>query len=366
MGILQNGALPDQALTSALKPQYWRMFGCTDPWWCVTSVQQFGKTKVTYDLSEPFKCSTCPAPWDDWVAYEAYVGGAASANIAKGRPVDYWDIWNEPEFTQTPGATQDLLLETYKRAYTVIRQTDPSAQIVGPSVSGISQPFLEAFMAYAQNNKLLFDGISWHEFINPESVPKNISQVKQRIKKYGLTTPLGGSPKLHINEYAFASNHLIPGWTVGWLYYLNQNQADLAWTSRACWNIPGGTNWDDTDCLKWLDGLLTKSGQTAPLYWVHRAQAEMNGKTILSSQSTSPRAVALAAKDSKGEITLLVGRYSCGQTGMWCQEGAQSQVNDLPGPVIPVTVNLTNLGSVSSIEAELFRIPNKNLTGQLL
>lgn len=364
MGFDNPDLLPAE-LTTALKPQFWRLAGGGKDE--VLKLPKFGPSRVSYILSDPYFCAACTAPWDNWSKYESDIGLLVSQNRAVGRPVTYWDVLNEPELFQIPGVTTERVLEAYKRAYTVIRATDPQAKISGPSTGNSYVPFMQTFLVYARDNNLRLDAISWHEFTNPESVPENIVYMKQLIKEYGLTTPSGAVPELHINEYAFASNHLIPGWTVGWLYYLDKNMGDLAWTSRSCWKLPPGiVGRTPYDCLTWLDGLLTPPGQPAPLYWVHRAQAEMSGGTILFAQSTSPRTVALATKNTQGETTILVGRYSCGKTGNWCKGDVDYQTDDAPAPTIPVTLKLTNLGPVATVQAKILRIPNQNLTGPLL
>jgi hypothetical protein len=115
-------------------------------------------------------------------------------------------------------------------------------------------------------------------------------------------------PEIHINEYAGSGTHLIAGWTVGWLHYLEEAGVDQA--HRACWDVSGG--W--STCWAGFDGVLLQDNVTTQhIYWVYKWHADTLASTRLSVDTTSSGVVALARlNDPAKEISVLAGRYDGG------------------------------------------------------
>lgn len=304
-------AQADLNLVSALMPKFWRISEFSN----YQAINATGaKIKVVVsDLYARQKGGYANAkPWENWAEFEQIVTSYVQASLTQA-PVDYWDVWNEPD--GGAGAWQGTVaqfLEMLRRAHNAIRAVDPSAKIVAPSFAAYNQAAFAAILDYFVQNALHFNAISWHEFDLPESVPAHVAAAMALI----AARPALGAMEIHVNEYSSGQNHLIPGWTVGWLYYLDQ--AEIQWATRACWereNSPG----DTSECIRGLNGLLTIS-ETSPqaTYWVHRAYAAMSG-TRLQVTTTDPKVVALAAKDDvTHRMAILVGRNSCGTSGNWC------------------------------------------------
>ena len=100
-----------------------------------------------------------------------------------------------------------------------------------------------------------------------------------------------------IDEYAPAAQHHLPGFAVGWFYYLEKS--GVLSVSRACWNVMDSVNgiWDD--CWDGLDGLFMKDNLTPQaLYWVFNRYAQMLGRKLTSTSSASNDVVALARSTS--------------------------------------------------------------------
>lgn len=241
--------------------------------------------------------------------------------------VHYYDVFNEPNWGWN-GVKPQELLELFKDAHNIIRSYKPQAKIVAPSYAFYDWKILELFLSYASSNNLRIDALSWHEFGLPEEVVAHTAEVRKNF-----------SGEIHINEYANADSHLIPGEQVGWFYYFEKAGVDQA--HRACWDVVRGPGQWST-CWAGFNGVLSKDNETPlHLYWVFKFYRDMQDERI-SSESNRPHTVALASwHDSTQEIKVLLGRYA--------YRGAASDVT--------ITINSYPY-SAQKVSAEIWRIPN--------
>lgn len=291
-------------------------------------------------------------PWEDWNAYERDIKLIMKKASESGMHIDYWDVWSEPDHASYWPGSCDQFFELFKRTYQIIRAADPAAKIVGPSVSSAKnggtcrpKPFLAQFLEYLAAQNLRPDAISWHEFDFPEEIPEHVEAVRRFFKEH----PSLGMPEIHINELSGPADHLIPGWAVGWLYYLEKAEVD--WASRGCWDVKQDrSRW--SDCQAGLNGLLLKDNRTPQaVYWVYHAYAEMTGKRVKST-SSSPRLVAIASRnDQAKEVRLLLGRYN---------------VKEKRGASADVEVEVQNYPyTASELQVDVRRVPSDNIPGPL-
>jgi hypothetical protein len=306
-GFINGGASYNVPLTIELKPAFWG-FG----WDAVAdydyAVPNFNLSKMLsiyscymayYGIGDPLLLQ----PWTDWDTWQDFVALCMNNSIATSRPVDYWSVWGEPDasFSGTPAQ----YIEMFRRTDSVLHAIQPSAKLVGPDM--IDFGIIEIMFAV---DSLHAVGVhpaaySWHEFGNaPEVIPSHVQQFKDSL----VSRPWAGNPQIHIQEYGNPDNRLIPGWGVGWLYYFEQAKID--WASRACFNEFDGVNtWDD--CWNGLSGMYMMDGSTPqPLYWVHRAYADLNASGRVNTTSDMIRTIALADKNNATEeMKIIVGRY---------------------------------------------------------
>jgi len=102
----------------------------------------------------------------------------------KGR-VRYWEIVNEPNFSMSPDDYAALL----KQVVPIIKEVDPQAQVMGPTVCGINLAWNEAVFR-AGGGKLL-DIISIHDYEGNESIDPGhwrwkIGALREVMARYGL------------------------------------------------------------------------------------------------------------------------------------------------------------------------------------
>jgi hypothetical protein len=353
------------ALISALKPMSWRfsrygnmyafvvgesklpqMLG-TD---IVFVVQDLFNMKYGFDVKVKAVC--LPNQKNCFSSYDAFkrswlevVNAAMHTAAEKKLIVNYIDIFAEPDYGDGKlGVTPEQLGDIFKSTHDTVRQYRPNARIVAPSFSAFREPFLKRFLVFVAENNLRLDALSWHEFEAPEIVPSHVSKIREFIKTQPkLCNPK--CPEIHINEYAPEDQHFIPGYGVGWLYYLEKAGVDQA--NRACWDIPKG----ESTCWAGFNGMLSQDNVTPrPLYWVYKAYADMNNYSRVSSESSLPQIVAIASKDeSKREIRILAGKFG--------QKGASGRV--------AIEVRDVRYNS-ASVVAEITRIPDSGMAARSL
>lgn len=317
-GFLHGGPqFLDSVLTAKLKPQFWR-FGAYDGiGGGYDDVKKFNP-KTTLVINDLFMIAfnipsqTLSQPWtNNWNEWDTIVYILANGSVQNNKPIDYWDVWGEPDNFWSGNYSQ--WIEMYRRTDSILHQVIPTAKMTGPefgfgacdfSVVPILQ-FLDNL--HAVNSKV--DGVSWHEFCLPQSVPLHVQELRDSL----LSRPWASNLTIHIPEYAGPSNHRIPGWNVGWLYYLEKAKVD--WASHGCWDVSDGVNsW--SDCQFGLNSLFMKDGTTPQAnYWVHRAYAELLDKRLETNSNTSQSVALASSSDLTEEMKIIVGRYDNPQLG---------------------------------------------------
>jgi len=347
------------ALISALKPTSWRLSSWGNVYGFVVGESRLPQTlgtEIVFNIQDGFnirygydvrirpiclpKQKSCFSSYDTFKkSWLAVVNAAIKTYAEKKLTIDYIDVFAEPDYgTGKLWVTPEQLGDIFKATHDAVRQHRPNARIVAPSFSAFRAAFLKRFLVFVAENNLRLDALSWHEFEAPEVVPAHVSEIREFIKTQPkLCNPK--CPEIHINEYAPEDQHFIPGYGVGWLYYLEKAGVDHA--NRACWDLPKG----ESTCWAGFNGMLSQDNVTPhPLYWVYKAYADMNGSRV-SSEASLPQTVALASTDeSKKEVRILAGKFG--------QKGASGRV------AIEVKDFRYN---ISSVIAEITRIPDSGM-----
>lgn len=363
---------------AALRPGAWRvsnLYGTHEFVVGQNLGQRFG-TQVTFNLQDLFSArwgnpvvvgpdcvannprhcfASYAALRQEWATFMSDFMLAVAARGGAG--IDYYDIFSEPGST-FKGLTLDQIFDLLKIAHDTIRQHQPNAMIVAPSIERFDAAGLDAMFAFAVANQIRIDALSWHELEgSPADVPGHLAMARRLVATRFAAHPSLAPRQIHINEYGPPQNHLIPGWTVGWLAAFETGGVDVA--NRACWQIAGG--W--SDCANGLNGLLLEDNVTPqPLFHLHRAWAELPALRLPVS-GTGPGIAAIAGRDSSG-ISVVIGRYSCGLGGKWCQ-GAPRPVRDQPMPPVTVKLDIDGLLAKGSAAVAVECYPNASLASAL-
>jgi len=320
----------------ALKPALWKVSDPTH----YQIAKQYSPRIIVPPADTLYGYDPMPEPWKDWAKYERHFSSLVMQSLQHNAPVDYWNIWNEPQFGKYENPA--LVAEGFKRGYQAIKSADPTAKVIGPSTIGFSDKIMASFLDYADKNSLKFDAYNWHEFGRPEALPEHVKTMRALLAKH----PSLGQPPFIIDEFATPEQHLQPGFAVAWFYYLEE--ADIKLSARACWDVEDSQKW--SDCWNGLDGLFLKDNLTPqPLYWVFKTYSELNGSRIVTSSSDAKDTVALASK-SDSTFSTIIGRFNNEKT---------------PTSVRRVTVNLSELPA-TKMHVVVYRIPNPDKTPKAL
>ncbi len=362
-----SGAPPQISLLQNLKPAFWRINEYTNNIFVKNIAPTAKSTFVLIDAYanakgvhyDQFDWST----WD-WTEYSNFVSQTVSQAAAYGH-IEYWDIWPEPDWSFH--GSQANLVQMYITTVTAIRAQTPSAKIIGPDLSHYDIAALEAFIVFITQSNLRFDGISWHEFGQPEDIPAHVQAVRNLFLKYPIVcNPT--CPEIHINEYAGPEYHLVPGWTLGFLQQFEETHIDVA--SKACWSSIEN-NQNISDCISGVDGLFTAAGLPRPMYWVHRAYADLVGGLRLTSSQVDDVAgihkSTLASKNNADQsLTILSARFSCGAHNKWCANVQSIAADDQKLNPANYDLIVQNYPyAKTSVRVIISRIPNENTVHEL-
>lgn len=371
---ISPGSTPAETLSliHALAPGFWRLSNIFDSaaytfatansfpslhgtriQWVLTDAFSpiYGNPVVVNPSCDPNSGPTCIRSFDELKAVWAPFIEAYMVTIsAQGTLVDDFDVFNEPDLNWQ-GISAEQFYELFKIAHDIIRTHRPAARIVGPSTSGVSSDGFRGFFDYAVAHELRLDAVSWHEFGRPRNVGVHVSTVRNAMDSAYASRPDLKPSEVQINEYAPPQSHLIPGWSVAWLAEFERAGVDAA--ARACWNAG-----DSSECERGLDGLLLFDQVTPqPLYWVYWAYAHMPATRKLVTAPSGLTAIA-SKDDQSGEVWLLVGRESCGATGLYCVSDANDRLSSIGAIDVPIRV--LGLGTATSITVTRMRIPGSS------
>ncbi len=309
----------NDSLIEALKSEEWRLY----KYYSYELAQQ-NYADITYGLSDHYawyKGGFPNAdPWNNWTEYEDYILYVMQVYdyYFPDYPVEYYDIWNEPDHPYFWKGNYIQLLELFYRAYNVVKSYNPDAKVVGPSISWFrpGESGVEGIVDFLIDLDDIYDvrldAISWHENggtwydTRPDGIPTRANYLRQQIQNNFQNY----SPELHVNEFMGKQVHLSPGWNVGFLYYLEKAEIDRS--MRACWWIYSTDPYEYwCDCWAGLNGLLMKDGETPqPAYWIWLRYAQMEYENKLDASFSDAYTNVIATRNSSTNIIkLLIGRY---------------------------------------------------------
>jgi hypothetical protein len=323
----------------------WRL---SDPWH-LAFFEPF-EIELTYVLITGFGgFDPYVRPWEpDLMAWERYVRGAVQANLDRGSPVDWIEIWGEPlEIAEFPRETRD----TFRAAHDAIRAIDPTARIVAPCTLGFTPRILEAFLDDALATGRRYDALCWHSFGEPAEVITEASTARAMLD----ARPGLGAMEIHVNEYMPGEQAGLPGYNVAWLAALEAARIHVA--NRACWEMPapGGAY---INCWAGIDGVLMPDGVTPqPVFHVLEPYGHL-GATRLAVTGTTAALTAIAGRDADtSELRVLIGN-----AGMPSRDGA-SVVLRFAGATTSATVDVDRIPSLTpTLEARALPSPMRAAT----
>jgi hypothetical protein len=248
-------------------------------------------------------------PWDNnWNDWDGLVQVLAQSAVANNLQIDWWDVWNEPD--NYWHGTYAQYIECFRRTDSILHLYIPDAKISGPEFAFGSSPgdfqitALLNFLDSLQLTGSQVEGLSWHEFFQPESVLAHVQEIRDSL----VNRPWASGIQLQVTEYGGLGTHQIPGWNVGWLYYFELSSID--WATHACWNETDNTNtW--SDCQFGMNSLFMPDHSTPqPNYWVHNAYSMLDSNRMVSNSSHENVLGIGSLFFSNQEMRLLLGYYN--------------------------------------------------------
>lgn len=120
--------------------------------------------------------------WDDYVtAIATHVGGK----------IKYWELWNEPQDPEFYCGDIPTMVSMAQQAYNIIKEINPKALVVTPSVVGPEGPaWLESFLS--EGGASYVDIISFHGYWSQTA--EDINTVIASYRSVMLTTGVEGEP----------------------------------------------------------------------------------------------------------------------------------------------------------------------------
>jgi hypothetical protein len=213
-----------------------------------------------------------------------------------------WDIYNEPDRADTPMNRNERLKKGWQLAYRIIKERQPKALVVGPSVAYYSA--LRPFLDWSRERDVFPDVVAYHEYGDPAGARSYLDDLRAFLSANGLARPIS------VNEILGQDYWMIPGYTAGVL--AAYERAAIQSAMRACWPDVQDTSrlqQENTCENPTLDGLLYVDRELKRPGWhIYKTYADMQGHGV-SAVTDSPRVHALASADAtRGVARLLMGK----------------------------------------------------------
>ncbi|NUS00933.1 MAG: carbohydrate-binding protein [Nonomuraea sp.] len=170
---------------------------------------------------------------------------------------------NEPDWIWY-GGDFNRFLGDWRLAYRKIRSIDPQARVAGPNISRYDPAQMRAFLAYARDNDVLPQVVTWHELGDDFFSGWYDHHDDYRAIESGL----GVSPRpIVINEYGRSSGDLgVPGNLVQFVTRFENSKVDAC---LAYWTTAGS-----------LNDLVTQNNRATGGWWLYKWYGELTGHTV--------------------------------------------------------------------------------------
>jgi hypothetical protein len=287
---------PTSSLITAIKPQLFRASQSTMDGIYGRVVTLGGRAQLV--VSDFIYSAPWPGDGGNWSTWENRCTNFINTANSNGQTFE-WDIWNEPNHYFFWGASQAQWFEAWRRCVVKIRAVAPGAVIVGPSVSGFDQSYIESFLTYAKANNVLPNVLTWHDFDGGSQIPTRVQAMRSFMTTNGINVP-----KISINEMIHGGEQFFPGVAVR--YFSAIERTEVVSAVHACWDESGGTNCFNSGSL---NGLLTFDGtQPRSVWWAYKGYADVSGRLV--DVAASPTVDAVAGQDlSQLTASVVLGRW---------------------------------------------------------
>ncbi len=240
-------------------------------------------------------------PFDDYVAFEAWLRHLVRAN--RRLPLT-WEVWNEWDLgLPWWGGTEAQLFETYALVNRVVREeVGPSADVAGPSFARFDTLRFRRFADYCVRASCQVNTWTWHELSPGRSAA--VAEHARWIRSAFIDDPAYSRlavRRLDVNEVIAQAERYSPAALVTTLRALHDGGADAF--GRSCWRELRSREYE---CLNAsFDGIVDSAAQ-APrtTWWVHAAYARI--REAPAAATASARLAVLAGRGTGTSVPALI------------------------------------------------------------
>lgn len=295
---------------------------------------------------------------DQWKSHVTQMVNEAKKNSGD---IYAYELWNEPNgYWKSPGDyghgksvdagnyKSVTYMQLWDETYKLVKQLDPSAKIVGPSLDGLGasqMKWMQTFLLDAKKDGTLPDYISWHQW-SASAYPGQAQALEKFELANGITKPGSTEPiPISINEYGAEQELGVPGQMVHYIQsFENDKYTDSA--DLAFWFNYGR-----------MDNLLTDQQKPNGGYWLYKWYGDMSGNIDTTSTSSENGSLAsLASTNADKSQTSVIFGGANGDNSITVNHldaskfanGAKVQVNESPwyGVDTAVTPKTIETGTV--------------------
>lgn len=239
-------------------------------------------------------------------------------------PIQYWEIWNEPDFKEKfwsgPQGTPINYFQLYKSVSTAIKELDGQLKVGGPGLAYSSlffknQTYVSGFMSFCQDNRLSLDFYSWHlyDILNPQGIKAYADTVRTYLDKYGFKGTESYITEINpdLKGSSFQNDARGAAWVTGALISCNQAPVDKFFWYRGVQLSPladpdifqtGNLRWPGLG-YKLYASFLRENQKTLPV------GGEIVISTAFDRDTTSLQALA-GQSISKDTISILISHLN--------------------------------------------------------
>ncbi|MFN0221023.1 carbohydrate-binding protein [Paenibacillus sp. KR2-11] len=216
--------------------------------------------------------------------YIDVAGGSPVRYEAENGTVNHSNIYNSGYASSDISGNltfREFFSETYKK----LKQLDPSAKSIGPSLAGYSHYAMVDFMTYQKAQNTLPEITSWHQLLN-----ENFTSIHNDYRAIEASLGITARP-ISINEYSGAgwlNDEGKPGVVAPLISKFERLKVDTAMQSY--WDVPNPGR---------LGTLLAKDTQRNGGWWFYKWYGDMSGNMV---SVTPPNANDILALDGFANV----------------------------------------------------------------
>ncbi len=155
-------------------------------------------------VGEAGPVSITPPPHDLWTNYVAQTVGRYKDRVHA------WEVWNEPNMPVFWSGSKEQFAQLLAVTYDTIKRVDPSATVLGPSITGVDEEWLNA----VRWDKM--DAIAIHIYVPPASLnDQGYSYYDQGLPNLKRVIDKRGAKPIWITEFGYSSQTGPEPWYVG-------------------------------------------------------------------------------------------------------------------------------------------------------